>query len=143
MSERIFGAVGLLVALVFVWQASIIKETFLSDAVGPSAFPYIIAAVFSLASLYFIFKPDPGPVWPAAGRLAELAAAVVVMIAYAELLPVLGFLAATALAAAYLTWRLGTRPLQSVLVGVLTSAGIYVVFHLILGLSLAKGPFGY
>jgi putative tricarboxylic transport membrane protein len=66
-----------------------------------------------------------------------------VMIAYAVALPQLGFLIATAIASAYLTWRLGTAPLQSLLVGVLTSGGIYVVFRLALGLSLARGPFGF
>ena len=62
---------------------------------------------------------------------------------YAELLPEVGFLIATAFASAYLTWRLGTKPLQSVVVGVLTSVGIYVIFHLVLGLSLARGPLGF
>jgi putative tricarboxylic transport membrane protein len=50
---------------------------------------------------------------------------------------------ATAIAAAYLTWRLGTGLLWSVLYGVLTALGIYVVFHLVLGLSLAEGPLGF
>jgi len=46
-------------------------------------------------------------------------------------------------ATAYLSWRLGTKPLSSLVTGVATSAGIYLVFHLILGLSLAKGPLGF
>jgi putative tricarboxylic transport membrane protein len=65
------------------------------------------------------------------------------MVAYALLLPVIGFVIATAVAAGFLTWRLGTSPLWSVAVGVLTSLGIYAVFHLILGLSLARGPLGF
>lgn len=143
MSDRIFGGVGLLIALIYAWQATIIQESFLSDAVGPKAFPLIIAVVMALCSVYFLVKPDPQPEWPTFGRLAEVGLAVAVMIAYAILLPELGFLIATAIAATYLTWRLGTAPLQSVLVGVLTSVGIYTVFRLILGLSLARGPFGF
>ncbi len=143
MSDRVFGGIGLLIALIFAWQATVIQESFMSDAVGPKAFPLIIAAVLGLSSLYFLIKPDPNPEWPNAGRLAEIGLAVLVMLAYASLLPELGFVIATALAATYLTWRLGTRPLPSVLVGVLTSVGIYVVFHLVLGLSLARGPFGF
>jgi putative tricarboxylic transport membrane protein len=50
---------------------------------------------------------------------------------------------ATVFATAYLSWRLGTKPLNSLVTGVATSAGIYLVFHLILGLSLAKGPLGF
>ena len=35
------------------------------------------------------------------------------------------------------------EPLWALLSGVLTSGGIYLVFHTILGLSLARGPFGF
>ena len=142
MSDRIFGGIGLLIALIFAYQATIIQESFLSDAVGPKTFPLVIAVIMALSSVYFLFKPDPEPTWPRAGRLAEIGLAALVMFAYAQLLPELGFLIATALAATYLTWRLGTRPLQSVVVGVAISAGIYVVFKLILGLSLASGMLG-
>ncbi|WP_099824804.1 tripartite tricarboxylate transporter TctB family protein [Oceaniglobus indicus] len=143
MSDRIFGGIGLLIALIFAWQATIIQESFLSDAVGPKTFPLIIAAVLGISSLYFLFKPDPEPTWPTLGRFAEIFFAALVMIAYAELLPEVGFLIATAVASTYLTWRLGTGPLQSVIVGIATSVGIYVVFKLILGLSLASGPLGF
>lgn len=143
MSDRVFGGIGLILALFFAWQASIIEESFLTDAVGPKAFPYMIAAVMALASVYFLLKPDPAPHWPTFGRLAEIGLAVVVMFAYAELLPVVGFVIATAVAATYLTWRLGSRPLESVVIGVATSVGIYVVFRLVLGLSLARGPLGF
>ncbi|WP_375689348.1 tripartite tricarboxylate transporter TctB family protein [Pseudooceanicola sp. LIPI14-2-Ac024] len=143
MSDRIFGGIGLVLAIFFAWQASIIQESFLSDIVGPKVFPYIIAAVMGLASIYFLVKPDPEPDWPTAGRLAEIGLAALVMFAYAQALPAFGFLIATAIAAAYLTWRLGSRPLESVLIGVGTSVGIYVIFRLLLGLSLARGPFGF
>ena len=143
MSDRILGGFGLLLALTFVWRSTLIEDSPFSDIVGPRVFPLIICAVMALCSLYFIAKPDADPVWPAAGRFFEIVMAVVVMVLYAELLPVLGFLIATALASAFLTWRLGTKPLQSVLVGVLIAVGIYIIFKLILGLSLAEGPLGF
>ncbi|MEM5582713.1 tripartite tricarboxylate transporter TctB family protein [Roseibium sp. AS2] len=143
MSDRIFGLVGLLLALGYAWAAVNIEESFLSDAVGPKAFPLIIATILGLSSLVIIIRPDKAPEWPSFMRFMEVGAAVAVMILYAMLLPELGFVIATALAAAYLTWRLGTRPLSSVLSGCLTSLGIYAVFHLVLGLSLARGPLGF
>jgi len=143
MSDRIFGGIGLVIAIFFAWQASIIQESFLTDAVGPKVFPYIIAAVMGISSVYFLLKPDPEPHWPRAGRLAEIGLAVLVLAAYAELLPVSGFVIATAVAAAYLTWRLGSRPVESLIIGIGTSVGIYIIFHLVLGLSLARGPFGF
>ena len=144
MSDRIFGAVGLLLAHRSTAAATLqIQESFLSDAVGPKTFPLIIADVLGICSAVILLRPDPEPDWPPLSRLAEIAAAVVVMILYAEFLPEAGFLIATAVASAYLTWRLGTRPLSSLVVGIGTSVGIYVIFHLVLGLSLARGPFGF
>ena len=143
MSDRIFGGVGLLFALLFIWAAFHIELSFISDPVGPRTFPIIVAVVMALASLVIIIKPDVEPEWPRVARLLEIAAAAGVMVAYALALPVVGFLIATAVASAFLTWRLGTTPLWSVVSGVLTSVGIYTVFHLILGLSLARGPFGF
>lgn len=143
MSDRIFGVFGLLLAIGYVFAALAIEESFLSDAVGPKAFPLIIAAILGLSSLAILLRPDAEPHWPTLGRLAEVAAAVVVMILYAEMLPVAGFVIATAFAAAYLAWRLGSKPVEAIAVGVGTSVGIYVIFHLVLGLSLAKGPFGF
>ncbi|MEC7300473.1 MAG: tripartite tricarboxylate transporter TctB family protein [Pseudomonadota bacterium] len=143
MSDRIFGVFGILLSIGYVFAALAIEESFLSDAVGPKAFPLIIAAILGLSSLAIVLRPDAEPQWPTLGRLAEIAAAVVVMILYAEMLPVAGFVIATAFAAAYLGWRLGSSALESVFVGVGTSVGIYVIFHLVLGLSLARGPFGF
>ncbi|WP_106746227.1 tripartite tricarboxylate transporter TctB family protein [Yoonia maritima] len=143
MSDRIFGVVGILLAVSFAFAALAIEESFLSDAVGPKAFPLIVAAVLGISSLVIALKPDAAPEWPSLDRLVEIGAAAVVMVLYAELLPVLGFVIATALAATYLTWRLGSGPIASVVTGLGTSVGIYVVFHLVLGLSLARGPLGF
>jgi putative tricarboxylic transport membrane protein len=143
MSDRVFGLVGLLLAIGYAWAALVIEESFLSDAVGPKAFPLIIATVLGLASIVIIIKPDPSPDWPSLPRFVEVGAAIVVMLLYANLLPELGFIIATAFAAAYLTWRLGSGPISSVVSGCATSLGIYAVFHLVLGLSLAKGPLGF
>jgi putative tricarboxylic transport membrane protein len=90
-----------------------------------------------------IIRPDAEPEWPRFGKLVEILAAVAVMVAYAQFLPVAGFIIATAVASAYLAWRLGSGILAALIAGVLISVGIYVVFHLILGLSLARGPLGF
>ena len=75
--------------------------------------------------------------------LIEIFFAAAVMFLYAWVLSEIGFVIATIFATAYLTWRLGSKPLGALITGVATSAGIYVVFHLILGLSLARGPLGF
>ena len=143
MSDRIFGAVGILIAALFAYSSLIIEESFLSDAVGPKAFPLIIAAILAISSLSIMLKPDAAPKWPDLSRFVELAASVVVMVLYAELLPVIGFVIATALGSMYLTWRLGSSAIGSVITGISISLGIYVIFHLVFGLSLARGPLGF
>ncbi len=143
MNDRVLGGIGILVAAFFIWQATLIELSFISDPVGPRTFPIIIGIGLGLASLAMLIKPDAAPAWPAASRLYEIALATAVMVAYALLLPELGFLITTALAATYLTWRLGTAPLWAIVTGVLTSAGIFIVFRVILGLSLARGPLGF
>lgn len=143
MSDRIFGVFGVFLAIGYAFAALAIEESFLSDAVGPKAFPLIIAGILGLSSAVIAFRPDPEPVWPALGRFVEVLASVVALILYAELLPVAGFVIATAFAAAYLAWRLGSSPLEAIAVGIGTSVGIYVIFHLVLGLSLARGPLGF
>ena len=143
MSDRILGGIGLLLAAFYIWQAQLIQLSFISDPVGPRTFPTIIGTLLALSSLAILIRPDADPHWPAFGRLAEIAASVAVLTAYAIFLPDLGFLIATTLAAAYLGWRLGTAPFWAFVTGLATAVGIYVVFNLILGLSLAKGPFGF
>ena len=143
MSDRIFGGLGLLLAAFFIWQATLIQESFISDPVGPKVFPIMIGIVVGLSSLAIFFKPDDEPDWPEFGRLFEIGMTVAVMIAYAYALPVAGFVLSTAVASAYLSWRLGTPPLKAVIAGIAIAVGIYVVFHLILGLSLARGPWGF
>lgn len=143
MSDRILGGVGLALAAFFIFQATQIQLSFISDPLGPKAFPIVIGGVLGLTSLVFMLRPDPAPDWPAIGRVFEIAVAVAVLVAYALALPEIGFVVATAFAAAFLTWRLGTAPLMSVVAGTIISVGIYVVFHLVLGLSLAPGPWGF
>ncbi|MCR8724094.1 tripartite tricarboxylate transporter TctB family protein [Frigidibacter sp. ROC022] len=143
MSDRILGGLALVFAAFYIWQATLIRESFMSDVVGPKTFPLILGVAMGVCALVILLRPDSDPVWPKGMQLLEVLMAVAVMFAYAQLLPDLGFLIATALASTYLTWRLGTGPVMAVIAGIATSGGIYIVFRLILGLSLAKGPLGF
>lgn len=143
MSDRVFGGFGLALAIFYIWAASIIPDSFMMDVIGPRTFPYIIGILMGLSSIYVMLRPDDDPAWPPASGVLEILAATVVMLLYGWFLDDVGFVVSTSLATAYLTWRLGTALLWSLVVGVLTAIGIYIFFHLILGLSLAKGPLGF
>ena len=143
MSDRLLGGIMLALALAFIAGAMQIKAAIVFDALGPKSFPIIIGVLLAIASLYPLFRPDPEPDWPPPARAFELVAALGVMVAYALLLEPLGFVVATALAAAVLSWRLGASLMVAAVAGVGIAIGIYVVFHLVLGLSLARGPLGF
>ena len=142
MSDRVLGAISALLAIFYIWQATLIEESFMSDPVGPKTFPIIIGVVLGIASIVIFLMPDREPEWPQLGRLFELAVTIAVLVAYTYLLPVAGFVISTIFASAFIAWRLGARPLQSGIAGIAISLGIYAVFHLALGLTLAKGPLG-
>jgi putative tricarboxylic transport membrane protein len=142
-SDRILGAVCLALGAAFIWSASGIETGFIVDPLGPKTFPIIIGCLLVIASAFVLLRPDPEPEWPARGRAWEIVGAVVVLVGYALALEPVGFVVATAIAAALLSWRLGSAPLWAAVSGVGISVGIYAVFHLALGLSLAKGPLGF
>lgn len=143
MSDRIFGGFGLLLALLFIWSATGIELPFISDPVGPQVWPIVLGVLAAIGCITIIARPDAEPEWPSLGRLGEIAIAAIVMFAYARLLPEIGFVAATALASAVLVQRLGGALIESAIAGICTSVGIYAIFHLALGLSLARGPWGF
>ena len=143
MSDRIFGLFGLLFAGLVVWATGRIEESFIQDPLGPKAFPLVIAALVALSSVVMLIKPDRNPAWPSLKKWLEMAVTVGVMVAYAVVLPELGFVLSSALLAGFMVQRLGGTPLQSVVGGIVMSVGIFVVFTYALGLSLARGPWGF
>ena len=143
MTDRLFGLAALLLAGLMTWGASVIEESFIQDPLGPKAFPWVIAVVLAITGLFMIVKPDDDPEWPTRQKFLRIIWSVVAMVLYAELLPIVGFVVTTAAVAAFLAWQLGATLLQASVGGVVISGGIYVVFHLVLGLSLARGPLGF
>ncbi len=142
-SDRLLGAIGLVLGVAYVWSATRIETGFIMDPLGPTTFPIIIGSLLALASLYVLIRPDAEPDWPALPSWMEIALAIIVLVGYALFLEDLGFVVATAIAAAILSWRLGSRPHWALVSGIGISLGIYAVFHVILGLSLARGPLGF
>lgn len=143
MSDRIFGSASIALSLLMVWATGLIEESFIQDPLGPKAFPLVIAGIMGLSGLVMLFKPDAEPHWPGMVKLAELLATVGVFVAYAEIMPLVGFVLSTAVATTFLVWRLGGTARQSLIGGVVISIGIYAVFQHLLGLNLAKGPWGF
>ena len=143
MSDRVFGVISLFLIVFYAWGASLTQESFLPQPVGPKVMPYILAFLGSICSIYFIVRPDDEPTWPSRYGWLEIISAILVMYAYAHLLSILGFVIASSFCASYFVWRFLARPMEAIVAGVIISVTIYIIFNLILGLSLAKGPFGF
>ena len=143
MSDRILGGACLLLAAFYIFYALQTQIGFMSDPMGPRAFPVAIGIILALAGIYPLLRPDAEPNWPAAGKVLEIVFAVAVMIAYTYALPEIGFTISTAFAAGILSWRLGAHPAKAAIAGIAIAVGIFVIFRLVLKLSLAVGPWGF
>jgi len=143
MNDRIFGSITFLLSLFYIYSAFIIEESFIQDPVGPKTFPYIIAFFLLVSSLILIFKPEPRPEWPEFGKIVEVLVTAIVLILYAIILPIVGFVITTFLASSFISWRLGATIISACLVSAAISITIFVLFRYVLGLSLAIGPLGF
>lgn len=143
MSDRIFASICIALAVLMGWGATIIEESFIQDPLGPKAFPLVIALVLAACGVAMFLRPDEDPVWPHRRKQIQLLWTIGAMILYVQFLPVVGFLVATAIGAGFLSWQLGASVKQACWGGFGISVSIYVVFKLVLGLSLARGPFGF
>ncbi|WP_410217090.1 tripartite tricarboxylate transporter TctB family protein [Paracoccus sp. (in: a-proteobacteria)] len=140
--DRVFGAFMLVVALGYILSARGIETSFMSDPVGPRLFPYMVATVVILCSLVMILRPDPDEEWPAGPMLLQLGIALVALLVYAEAISPLGFLIPTTIVAGILSWQIGGNPVRSALTGLGLAVGLFVLFRVILGLSLRGLPTG-
>lgn len=136
-------AAGLMVvAVVITWDTVRLGGGGAYARIGPTAFPYAIAAVLALLSIGTAVKAwrgdfperevdEPGPIlWIVAGLAGQML-----------LLKWAGFSIATGVLFAFVARGFGRGPLFVTLpVGILLSLGIYLVFALLLQLSLPAGP---
>lgn len=132
----------LVVALGYILSARGIETSFMSDPVGPRLFPYMVATVVILCSLVMFLRPDPDEEWPAGPMLLQLGIALVALLGYAEAISPLGFLIPTTIVAGILSWQIGGNPVRSALTGLGLAVGLFVLFRVILGLSLRGLPTG-
>ncbi|MCW1930987.1 tripartite tricarboxylate transporter TctB family protein [Pararhodobacter zhoushanensis] len=139
-ADRIFGLVLMAVALGYLYSATSIQTSFLSDPVGPRVFPYLIGGFVVIGSAFLIIKPDANAEWPGVGTLVQLAIALAVLLGYASAVRPLGFVIPTAIAAGVLSYQINPKPVTAVLTGVGLSVGLFVLFNMVLGLSLVGFP---
>lgn len=139
MSDRIVGVLLFMLAVGYGLQAGTFETMIITDPLGPSAFPELLAILLGLSSIYLIVRPAPGAQWPRGLALLHLVLTVIVLLIYAYVLVPVGFIPATFVALAVLAVQLGTRIVPATLMGLLASVGLFATFDMFLGLPLPAG----
>lgn len=142
-ADRIFGAVMIVVALGYILSAMNIQTSFLSDPVGPRIFPYMVAGVVILCSLFMVLKPDPNANWPGALMALKIGGALLLLVGYALTIRPMGFIIPTVVVSGALSYMISPRPVPAVLAGLGLGIGLFVLFKVILGLGLVAFPRGW
>lgn len=139
MTDRITGGLLLIVTLGYGYQAYHLKVGFMSDPIGPKAFPLIIAGLLTLISLYLLVKPDEEPDWPVWKVWRNKSFVLISFVFYAYALVSLGFLLATTLEITFLAFMFQGKPWKGLVTGIVSSLLLYTMFVHILGIPLPLG----
>lgn len=139
-NDRGLGLAGLILAVAYGWHAQKLQVASAGvGAIGPGAFPTLLAIGLAIASLYFMVKPDADQKWPAMRTFAEIIGVFVALVVFVLILESVGFIIAAGLVIWFLSWRMGAAIKSSALVGAATAVTMFVLFNYGLELSLPIG----
>jgi putative tricarboxylic transport membrane protein len=139
MTDRITGVLLFALAVAFGLHARSFHTNFLTDPLGPQAWPMMLGGILALFSIYLIVKPQHGAAWPKRIVLLRQFVLVIALVGYALLLDPIGFLAATVLIVGFMALLLGARWWQAGITGLASSVALYLLFNSLLGLPLPTG----
>lgn len=149
-ADLITGSVLLALSGFVIWESWRMPP---SATFGPGAgfLPFwtgvIVAGLSVILFLTAWFRkvdPEDPPVFPGRKALTTVGLVLLALALYTVFMESLGFLANTLLFVAFLmavVQREGFKLTASV--ALLTTAGLYIVFHLLLGITLPRSPFGF
>jgi putative tricarboxylic transport membrane protein len=138
-TDRLAGAVLTLLGIAAGVEASTFNVAFLTDPVGPKALPYLVSAVLVLAGVKMLSRPRPTVRLPDPEAARRMVGAVAAFLAYAAVLPWIGFYLATTLVVTALA-RLYRGPWRGGLAaGLSLSTALWLLFVRILALPLPVG----
>lgn len=139
IGDRIAGGILAILAIVAWWHAGTFVAGF-RQAVGPSVFPQIVSALLAVLSVYLVFRPGMNERWPRSSALLRQTGLVALLVCYATVLDILGFLLSTILATALLTRLFGANWKQSIFGAIGMTVSLYVLFEIGLGMALPNFP---
>ena len=139
MTDRIAGAVLILLGAVVAWVSRGFVVGFPADPVGPRAFPILAAAILALGGAWLLLRPGRDPEWPDRTDGLRLVGAAGVLLIYPLVLPFLGFVLTTGGVVTGLSLLFGGPPLKSAGAAFLFAGGLYLLFVHLLGVPLPVG----
>lgn len=140
MTDRVVGALLVLLAAAYGAAALQLKVPLATDPVGPRAFPVLLALVLAALGLSLIARPGREPQWPAFRLFGKLILVVGSFLVFALLFERLGFIPLSILLATGLGVLAGGSPLKSLAMGTATGLVMYALFRY--GLDLPLEPWG-
>ena len=144
LASGTLGLIMVVAAVVVLVDAAGLRGS--DDALGPAAAPLLIGVLLGLLGGALALQArhvlrSPGV---RAGRLWRLGAMVVILIAFALLLPFLGYVVSSAGLFTGAALLLGApHPARVVAYGWTLAATAFIVFDLVIGLTLPAGPWGF
>ncbi len=124
-----------------------------SATFGPGAgfLPFWLGALMAILSIILVLNasrqpvvPAKQPVFPGGRTLLTLGAVIAGLTVYILTLEILGFLVGTGLLTAFLLGVVEREKwYTTILVAALNSAGLYLVFQVLLGVNLPANRFGF
>jgi len=141
MYDRLFGSVWLLLCAGLAVIAWGFQAPFSYDPVGPRAYPLLLLALLGAGALWLVIRPALHAHLLSRPLARKVGLCVGALLAYALLFEPLGFVPATALAAASLGLLFGGRLLPSALSGLLMGTLLYGLFDYLLDVPLPLGLF--
>lgn len=139
MSERVFGAALLLLALAGIVIGWGLKAPVSYEPVGPRAFPLLVFSLLGVCALALVLKPRPRTQWPAPPVLLRIGALFAVVLVYAALFDKLGFVLSTTLMCVPLARLFGATWKQALAGGAAMGVALFILFDRVLDVALPAG----
>ncbi|MDD2878874.1 MAG: tripartite tricarboxylate transporter TctB family protein [Rhodoferax sp.] len=139
MSDRILGAVCVVVGAGMAWAAQGYAAPISYEPVGPRAFPLLMASLMIFAGAWLVVRPGPQTFGLARANFIPIALAVAAVFIYAALYEWLGFTLATTLMSLPVGMAFGGSWKQSLVGGAGLGLVLFLLFDKLLDVVLPSG----
>jgi putative tricarboxylic transport membrane protein len=143
MSDRILGAVCMVVGAGMAWAARGYVAPISYEPVGPSSFPMLMAGLMAAAGAWLVVRPGPHKFDMPLSHLMPFGLSVAAVFIYAGMFQILGFTVATTVMALPVGMAFGGGWKKSLAGGVRLGLVLYLLFDKLLDVVLPTGVLSF